>query len=195
MGELILTLERLNVALRNGFGVVLLVGAAFASVAWLERSRRISAFGPLARLARKLADPLIDPVERRAVRFGGTHVTAPWWALLVLLVVGALTVGLLEFVRDILIGAYYASSRGTGGVARLLVEWTFGVLQLALIVRVIISWVGGSYSWIGRITNTMTEWFLGPLRSVLPRVGMVDIAPLVAYFAILLLRRIVTSAL
>lgn len=195
MGELILTLERLNLALRNGFGVVLLVGAALATLAWLERSRRINAFGPLARVARTLADPLIAPVERRAVRFGGSHVTAPWWALLALLVIGAITVGLLEFVRDVLIGAYYASSRGPRGVLRLLVEWTFGVLQLALIVRVVISWVGGTYSRIGRIATAMTEWFLAPLRSVLPRVGMVDIAPLVAYFVLMLLRGFVASAL
>lgn len=195
MGELILTLERLSLALRNGFGIVLLLGAALATVAWLERSRRVNAFGRLARVARKAADPLIDPVERRAVRFGATHVNAPWWALLALLVIGALTVGVLEFVRDILIGAYYASSRGPSGVLRLLVDWTFAVLQLALIIRVVISWVGGTYSRIGRVATAMTEWFLAPLRTVLPRVGMVDIAPLVAYFVILLLRGFVTSAL
>lgn len=191
MGELILTLERINLAMRSGFGVVLVIGAALATLAWLERSRRINAFGPVARAARTLADPLIGPVERRAVRFGATHVSAPWWALLALLVFGALTVGLLEFVRDILIGAYYATSRGPGGVLRLLVDWTLGVLQLAVIVRVVISWVGGTYSTIGRIATAMTEWFLAPLRNVLPRVGMVDIAPLVAYFVLMLLRGLV----
>ncbi len=195
MGELILALERLNLALRNGFGVVLVVGAALATLAWLERSRRINAFGPMARLARKVADPLIAPVERRAALFGASHVNAPWWALLALLVAGALTVGVLEFVRDILIGGYYATSRGPRGVLRLLVEWTIGLLQLALIVRVITSWVGGTYSRIGRLATAMTEWFLGPLRSVLPRVGMVDIAPLVAYFGLMLLRGLITSAL
>jgi YggT family protein len=195
LGELILALERLNLALRNGFGAVLLLGAALALLAWLERSRRLNAFGAPARVARKLADPLIDPVERRAVRFGATHVNAPWWALLALLVLGALVVGVLEFVRDILIGAYYATSRGPGGVLRLLVEWTFSLLQLALIVRVVISWIGGTYSRIGRIATGMTEWFLAPLRNVLPRVGMVDIAPLVAYFVLLMLRGFITSAM
>lgn len=195
MGEFILALERLNLALRNGFGVVLLLGGSLALLAWLERSRRINAFGAPARLARRVADPLIAPVERRAVRIGATHVNAPWWALLALLVLGAFVVGALELVRDILIGAYYATSRGPGGVFRLLIEWTIGLLQLALIVRVVISWVGGSYTAIGRLATTMTEWFLAPLRSVLPRMGPVDIAPLVAYFALLLLRNVLTSAM
>jgi YggT family protein len=131
---------------------------------------------------------MIAPVERRTARFGGSHTSAPWWALLAFLVLGALLLGVLGFLRDVLVSTYFASSQGPRGVLRLAVSAVFAVLQLALIVRVVISWVGGSYSRIGRLAHTLTEWFLGPLRRVLPSIGMVDISPLVAYFALMLVR-------
>lgn len=174
--------------LRSGFSVALLVAAGLAALAWAARTRRLNPFGALSRFSRQMIEPMIAPVERRTARFGGSHTSAPWWALLAFLVLGALLLGVLGFLRDVLVSTYFASSQGPRGVLRLAVSAVFAVLQLALIVRVVISWVGGSYSRIGRLAHTLTEWFLGPLRRVLPSIGMVDISPLVAYFALMLVR-------
>jgi YggT family protein len=174
--------------LRSGFSVALLVAAGLAALAWAARTRRLNPFGALSRFSRQVIEPMIAPVERRTARFGGSHTSAPWWALLAFLVLGALLLGVLGFLRDVLVSTYFASSQGPRGVLRLAVSAVFAVLQLALIVRVVISWVGGSYSRIGRLAHTLTEWFLGPLRRVLPSIGMVDISPLVAYFALMLVR-------
>jgi YggT family protein len=57
------------------------------------------------------------------------------------------------------------------------------------------SWLGGTYSPPGQIAYRLTEWFLGPLRGVLPSIGMVDISPMVAYFGLSLLRGIVLGAM
>ena len=89
MGDFIVVLNGVIGWLRIGFSVVLIIAAGLATLAWAERTRRINAFGAPARFARKL-DPMIAPVERRAVRFGVTHANAPWWALLALLLAGAL---------------------------------------------------------------------------------------------------------
>lgn len=188
MGEFILTFDRVSAGLRSGFGAVLLAAGALALAAWLERSRRVNAFGAVARFARSVCDPLIAPVERRMVTFGATRVNAPWWALLVLLVLGAILLGLLGFVRDALVSTYYATSRGPGGMFRLLLGTAITALQMALLVRVLLSWVGGTYSRIGQLAIRMTEWIVGPLRRILPPLGMVDISPLVAYFALSLAR-------
>lgn len=195
MGELIRALSRAIDALRGGFSLVLLVAAALATVAWLVRSRRVQPFGAAGRFARSVCDPLITPVERRLGRFGITHAAAPWWALLVLLLFGAVLLGLLGFLRDVLVTTFYASSQGPIGIVRLGISAAFALLQLALIVRVVISWIGGSYSAIGRLATTLTEWFLGPLRRMLPSIGMVDISPIVAYFALSLVRGAVLSSL
>lgn len=195
MAELVGGIDRVIAALRGGFSMVLLVGLALATVAWLERARRVNAFGGLAKFARRVCDPLIAPIERRTARFGGTHQNAPWLALLALLLAGALTLGLLGFFRDVLVTTYYAGSQGPGGILRLAVSTVFSVLQLAVIARVVLSWVGGTYSRIGRLAMALTEWFMRPLRQVIPTIGMVDITPLVAYFGLSLLRGLVLGAL
>jgi YggT family protein len=194
MGEFILLLHVVIVWLRVGFSAVLLIATALAALAWAERTRRINAFGGLARFARRL-DPLIAPVERRIVRFGGTRANAPWWALLAVLLIGAAALGIVGYLRDALASIYYAMDQGPRGIARLVVSSLFMVIQLALVARVIISWIGGTYSRIGQLAYKLTEWFLGPLRGVLPSIGMVDISPMVAYFALSLIRGFVLGAI
>ena len=56
------------------------------------------------------------------------------------------------------------------------------VLSLAIFVRAILSWfptVSNDNVFVALVYN-MTEPILAPLRSVIPRVGMLDITPLVA---------------
>jgi YggT family protein len=63
------------------------------------------------------------------------------------------------------------------------IGWTFTILQLAILLRVIASWVGLSlYSKWLRWVFVLSEPILRPLRQVIPTLGMIDITPLVAYF-------------
>ena len=158
------------------------------AVDWLVRTRRINPFGPVARFFRKAVDPLIMPVERRIVRAGGTPASAPWWTLVAVVVGGILLLLALQFLRDLLISTIASASRGPRGLYVLLVSWTFGILQIALIVRIIASWIRlNPYGrWI-RWSYSLTEWLLRPLRSVIPPFGMIDLTPIVAYFILVLL--------
>ena len=78
----------------------------------------------------------------------------------------------------------------------LLVSWTFSLLQVALIVRVISSWVRVSpYSpWV-RWSYALTEWMLAPLRRVIPLFGGIDVTPIVAYLGLRLAESILLGAL
>ena len=73
-------------------------------------------------------------------------------------------------------------SQDPGRIPNLLLSWGFAVLKIALVVRVISSWLPVSpYSkWI-RWSYVLTEWMLAPLRRVIPRIGMIDITPIVAW--------------
>lgn len=195
MVEVILLLQRLQLPLRIGLGVVLSVAAALALISWLERSRRVSPFGALGRFARQVLDPALAPVDRIVARTGGRRTSTPWWGVFVVLVAGAMIIGLVDFLRELLTVAAYESAQGPRNVMQLVVRWSFGLLQLAIIVRVMTSWLGGAYSWFGRTAFTMTEWFLAPLRRVLPPMGAMDFSPIVAYFAISLLRAVILRAL
>lgn len=195
MSEVINVLDAGIGLLRAVFSVLVVLAAVLAALDWAVRTRRINAFGPLARFTRATVDPLVAPVERRLVRAGGTPASAPWWALLVLVVAGALIIGALGFVRDQFAAIQHASSRGPRGFVRLVVGWAFAVLQIAIFVRVILSWVGGTYSRIGRLAVHLTEWLIAPLRRALPTVGAFDISPLVALIGLMILQGIVMRAL
>ena|SRR5579862_1470649 len=169
--------------LRDVFLAAAGVLAVVCGVDWLVRTRRLSPFGPVARFMRARVDPLLTPVERRVVRAGGLPSSAPWWALVVVVLAGIVLMSLLDFLRAQFSSAFFAFGSGPAAVYRLVVAWTFQVLQLALIVRVVLSWVHvRPGSWIARWSWRLTEWFLRPLRAVIPQIGMVDITPLVAWF-------------
>ena len=149
---------------------------------WLVRTRRLSPFGPAARFFRKTVDPAIAPVERAVIRYGGVPTAAPLWALLAVVIAGILVLSLLGFLRGSVIGVLWAAQHGPRAIASLVVAWIIGLLELALIVRVIASWVRISpYSRWVRWSFTLTEWLVAPLRRRLPAVGMFDISPIVAY--------------
>ena len=161
---------------------------------WLVRTRRINPFGPLARFFRRTVDPLLVPIERRVVRAGGMPASAPWWALVAVVVGGILLILLLQFVREMIIAVAISSGRGPRGYYHLIVSWTFGLLKLALIVRIIASWLQlNEYRpWI-RWSVSLTEWLLRPLRSIIPPLGMFDVSPLVAYLILVLLESFMHS--
>ncbi|HSY83372.1 MAG TPA: YggT family protein [Gemmatimonadaceae bacterium] len=149
---------------------------------WLVRTRRLSPFGPAARFFRKTVDPAIAPVEHAVVRSGGLPSSAPLWALLAVIIAGIIVLSLLGVVRDNIILILRAAAFGPRALLSVLLGWTIGFLQLALIVRVMASWVRISpYSRWVRWSFILTEWLVRPLRKRLPNVGMFDISPIVAW--------------
>jgi YggT family protein len=180
---------------RLAFLAVGIGAAAGCALAWGVHARRIDPFSGVARFTQRTMDPLIAPVERRVVMAGGARSTAPWWTLVAVLLAGFALLAMLNFVRDALVSVYIAASRGPGGVLRLAISWGFAVLQLAILVRVIMSWVGGTYSRLGRLVFGMTEWLIAPLRRVLPTLGAFDISPIVAWFLVNLVQAVVMRAL
>ncbi len=191
MRDLITVVDAGIGALRSGLNILLLVALALAALAWAVRTRRLSPFSGVSRFVRQYVDPRLASIESRVLRMGGTSASVPWWALLAIFVVGVTVVFVLGFVRDSIVGLYYASRRGPVGYVGLALSWTLSLLQLALLVRVLSSWVGGQYTRLVQLSVRLTEWFLGPLRRALPPLGMMDLSPLVAWLIIGLLQSVV----
>jgi YggT family protein len=194
MIPLVTALDALVALLRTALLAGGMAVAVLAAASWAVRTRRLNPFGAPARLVRARVDPLFVPVERRLLRYGGRPTTAPWWALAAVVVGGIVVLSVLGFLRDQLLVAAQASQMGPRGFYVLAVTWTIAVLRLALLVRVISSWFQmGPYSpWV-RWAFTLTEWLLAPLRRVIPTVGMIDITPIVAYFALSLVERVLVG--
>lgn len=187
MRALVALLDGAEAVLRSATMTLVLLSAGLATLAWGVRSRRIQPFGGVARFVRRAADPLLAPLDRRLPRHGVQGHQIPWWGVLLVLLIGASAIFVVGFARDLLTSIYLAANAGARGIGILLVRAGFAVLQLALLVRVLTSWFGGAYRWHGRLAFRLTEWFLGPLRRVLPPVGQVDLSPLVAWFLLSLL--------
>lgn len=196
LGSVVNVLDLLLGVLRPAVFVAGALAAVAAVVSYSVRTRKISPFSPFARIIRDKVDPwLITPMERRIMRAGGTPYAAPWWALAAVIVGGLVLLSAVGFIRDQLMMLAMMSSSGAS-LAALLVHWTFSILKLALFARVISSWVGGSaYSKWWRWSYVLTEWFLGPMRQVIPTIGMIDITVIIAYFGLGILESVITSAL
>ena len=171
------------------FGIAV-VAAIVALMDWAVRTRRLQPFGAVARFCRRIIDPMMRPIENRIVRRGGNPVNAPWWTLVVVVVGGLVLITLLEFFgRLVLQVGWGLSSPGRLGV--MVLSWIFMILRIALIVRVISTWIQMSpYSpWI-RWSYVMTEWMIAPVRKVLPPFGPVDASPLVVFLALWLVQSV-----
>lgn len=154
---------------------------------WMVRTRRISPFSGIARFMRRTVDPALAPIERRVLRSGGTPGSVPLWALVAVVVAGILLLSLLQFVGGQVLALAAAVRGGPGAILVYLVATAFAVLQLAILVRVISSWIPSlsPYSpWV-RWAWALSEPILAPLRRLVPPIGgSIDITPILAYFLV-----------
>ena len=162
---------------------IALVFGVICVLDWAVRTRKISPFNAIARFCRSTVDPLIVPIERKVVRAGGTPAAAPLWALAAVVVGGILLLTFLDFIRLGVANSIIASQSGAGGIFHLLVSWTFTILKIALLVRVISSWLPVSpYSAWVRWSYVLSEPILAPMRRIVPNLGGLDVTPILAYF-------------
>ena len=189
-------LATLTQLLRSVFLVGGIVLAGVAALDWAVRARRLNPFGGVARFLRARVDPRLAGVERQVIRAGGRATSTPWWALVAYVVLAALVLGGLDMLGSLLRQAAMASSLGAAGFLLLAVRWTFGFLRIALLVRVLSSWFPGlgASRWT-RWAYGATEWMLAPLRRLIPSFGVIDVTPIVAYFALQLVQWLVENIL
>jgi YggT family protein len=161
--------------------------AVIAAIDWAVRTRRINPFSKVARFFRANIDPLLAPIERVIVRAGGLPSSAGWWGLVAFIIFGILVIMLLQFIGSILFQMVAVGQRPELAW-RVAVSWVISLLSLALFVRVISSWFPVSpYSrWI-RWSYVTTDWMIRPLQQVIPRIGMFDITPIVAWLVLRLI--------
>ena len=182
MNAFLLAFAQLVRGVRVAVFVAAVVVGVVALVDWLVRTRRISPFNGVARFFRRTVDPAMVPVERMVIRAGGQPASAPWWSLVAVVLGGLALILILQFVGGLLVQLLVAIQR-PAMLPVLLVSWALKLVELALIVRVIASWLPmiSPYSIWVRWSYPLTNWILNPLRRIVPPLGMVDITPLVAY--------------
>jgi YggT family protein len=191
-----LVLLALDTAARILVVVALVYASVVALTHWAVRRRKVGPFGPWPRLIRRVSDPVLLPLERRVIRFGGSPQDAPLWLLGIVIVGGLVLVSLTNWILGMVgtLGALaYASPRDW---IRILVSWAFSLVMLAIFVRVIASWFGVSeYRRWMRPLVLLSDWIIQPVRRLLPPAGMIDFSPMVAWLVLWVARGFVLGLL
>jgi YggT family protein len=173
---------------------VVAVSALVALGSWLVRTRRVSPFSALGRGLRSSTDSILRPLERRIVRMGGNPAHAGGWLVVITAVAGIVLVSLFGWLMTTFEVARAAALSGPRATISLSVDLAYRIVIFALLVRVIASWFGmGRYSrWI-RPAYILTDWIVEPIRRIVPPFGAMDVSPLVAWFALWLIRGIIRA--
>ena len=180
--------------------VLVVVALAFASIValthWAVRSRKIGPFGPVPRLVRRLSDPIVLPLERRVIRFGGSPQDAPLWLLGAVILGGLLFLSLVNWLVGMAVSIRAMASATPRDWIRLVVGWAFSLVMLAIFIRVIASWFGVSEfrPWM-RPLVLLSDWIIQPIRRLLPSAGMIDFSPMVAWLVLWVARGFVLGVL
>jgi YggT family protein len=187
-------------ALYTAVRVFVVVALVYASVValthWAVRRRQIGPFGPWPRLVRKLSDPVLLPVERRVIRFGGSPQDAPLWLLGIVVLGGLVLLSLTNWLLGMVGTLGALASASPRDWIRILVSWAFSLVMLAIFVRVIASWFGVSEfrRWM-RPLVLISDWIIQPIRRILPPTGMIDFSPMVAWLVLWVARGFVLGLL
>ena len=180
-------------------GVVLAAFTAAALVAfthWLIREGRIRPFTAWSNLVRRVSDPVLKPLERMLARQGRNPQEGAFWLVAIVVVAGIGMILVGRWITRTLLTMAALTESGPLGWVRFAFELGFNLLLVAIVIRVIGSWLG-----IGRHTRwmrpfyTATDWLVEPIRRRLPSFGIMDLSPLVAYIVILIARALVFSVL
>jgi YggT family protein len=109
---------------------------------------------------------------------------------------GILVITVVEWLAAQTLTVRAAAGVGPRSLVRLAVDWAFNLVTIALIVRILGSWIGASrYTRWMRPFAFLTEWMLAPLRRIVPPIGLFDITPLVAWLLLQLARPYIVGSL
>jgi YggT family protein len=148
---------------------------------------RADFYNPLSQFTVRATQPLLKPLRRIIPSIAGLDIASLVLALLVQLVLVALTMLL----------AY-----GTTGSPVQLLTWSLisitalfiNIFFYALIISVILSWVAqGSHNPAALLVNQLCEPLLMPFRRLLPNLGGLDLSPIFAFMAIKLVDMLVIN--
>ncbi len=155
------------------------------------------------KILRTITEPLLKPV--RELMGGSTYQYVPWnqayfdGAPVMGLILLWLGHSLITWLITLVLMALDVPTQPWLQMGRIfisLLNILFDFYSAALLVRVILGWLRVPYSnrMMGFLVN-ITEPVLAPIRQLLPPIVGLDFSPIIAYFLINLLRRVIISLL
>ena len=174
------------------FGVIVLM-----IVRLIADGMDLNPFGWASRTVRRLTDWLVIPVRGGLRDVGADPKFAPLVVILIAILLGFFLAWLAETIFVTVLGVIESTQRGA--IITLFGYIIYGLLSLYLLLismRIVFGWARLSYlNRLMRFLVDTTEPLLGPLRRMIPPLGMFDISPIVAGLIIWLFRTAVAVTL
>jgi len=157
----------------------------------------LNPFSWSARTIRRLTDPLIGPVRRAIASAGVDAKFAPLVTILLTVLLGWFALQLVTSIANTLAGVVLSlQAQAFVPAIGYVLYGLLSFYSLLIFIRIIFSWGRVSYSnRLMRLTVNATEPLLGPLRRLVPTVGMFDISPIVAFLIVWLFQAAVAGTL
>lgn len=157
----------------------------------------LNPFAWASRTIRRLTDPVVTPVRRALAGFGVDPKYAPLVAILMAILLAWFLLQLLGGIVNTVAGVFFATQHAQPvRVIGYLLYGLLGIYSLMIFIRIVFSWVMVSYhNRAMRFLVNTTEPLLGPLRRIVPPLGMFDISPFVAFLIIWLFQMAVYGTL
>jgi YggT family protein len=157
----------------------------------------LNPFGWIARTTRGVTDPMVAPIRRGLVGFGVDPKYSPLVTMLIIILLGWFILRLVGSIANTLLGILLSAQNQA--VVPIFGYVLYGLIDfyvLLIFIRIIFSWGMVSHSnRIMRLLINATEPLLAPLRGIVPRLGMMDISPIVAFIILWLFQAAIQGTL
>lgn len=192
-----LIIERTFWFVQAAISVVIVAVIVLMIVRLISDAMDLNPFGWASRTIRRVTDGLVIPVRGGLRDVGADPKFAPLVVILIAILLGFFLAWLAETLFVTVIGVI--DSTQSGAIIRLFGFIIYGLLSFYLLLitmRIVFGWARLSYSnRLMRFLVDTTEPLLGPLRRMIPPLGMFDLSPLVAGLIIWLFRTAVAATL
>jgi Predicted integral membrane protein len=157
----------------------------------------LNPFSKLALLIRQLSDPFVFRMRRGLMGFGIDPKYAPIVVILIAILLGYFALQLADTLAFTVAGLL--NSLTHGAIVSALGYIIYGAVSLYIVfifMRIVFGWGMVSYSnRIMKFLVNVTEPLLGPLRRIIPPLGMMDISPIVAFLILWLFQQAIAGTL
>ena len=166
-----------------------LVGAVLLARAWIHAAK-LHPFNPMSQAIYQATNWLVQPLRKIVPTSGGL---VDWASLLGALLAAALYLFLMWLVStaSMLPAKLIAGLIGASVVT--LGRWALNLIVWMTLIQAVLSWVNPMATTMPVLT-TLTDPLLAPIRRITPKLGALDLAPLVllvlAQIAMMVLSRI-----
>ena len=157
----------------------------------------LNPFSWASRTIRRLTDFFVGSVRRSLMGFGVDPKFAPLVVILLTILLGWFFLWLTEELAQTILGVFLSIKAASPVTAiGFIIYGALSVYSVLLFIRIVFSWGMVSYSnRLMRFLVNVTEPLLGPLRRIIPPLGMMDISPIFAFIIVWLFQRAILGTL